>query len=140
MFNKKPQYDRPAVPETDNRPTPSAQFREPERAPATAGASTVLAEGSKFVGTTQISGTFRIEGHCEGDIKADDCIVIGKTGDVEANATSRRAVLNGKFHGKIEASERVELQSGSRVEADIHAKHMVMEDGVQFRGNCQIGD
>jgi cytoskeletal protein CcmA (bactofilin family) len=137
MFNKKTQSDRP---DSEARPiTPAPQYREPERAPATAGASTVLAEGSKFVGTTQVSGTFRIEGRCEGEIKADDCIVIGKTGDVEANATSRRAVFNGKFQGKIEASDRVELQSGSRVDADIHAKHMVMEDGVQFRGNCQIG-
>jgi cytoskeletal protein CcmA (bactofilin family) len=159
MFNKKmnPEHD-------DMSTVPSGQSRE-ETSPPTppppgpgkpaattpsksssssssttpAGASTVLAEGSRFTGTANVAGTFRVEGNAEGEIDAADNFVVGKTGDVEAKVNTRRAVLNGHFRGKIEASDRVELQSGSRVEADIKARNMVMEDGVQFRGDCQIG-
>jgi cytoskeletal protein CcmA (bactofilin family) len=140
MFNKKQSSERPERVEMETPPPAAIAPRERERpASTTAGASTVLAHGSTFVGKAQVAGTFRIEGRCEGDVHADECLVIGKSGDVEATVSARRTVLNGKFHGKIDAAERVEMQTGSRVEADIRAKHMVMEDGVQFRGNCEIG-
>ncbi|MGH2570470.1 MAG: bactofilin family protein [bacterium] len=103
------------------------------------GAATILAEGAKFVGNCNISGTYRVEGTAEGEIEASESLVVGRTGQVHAKVKTPRAVLNGQFEGKIEASDRVELQAGSRVRADIKARNMVMEDGVQFQGNCQIG-
>ena len=106
---------------------------------AARGAATVLAEGAKFVGTSNVSGTYRIEGVAEGEIHASESLVVGKTGNVQAKVKTPRAVLNGRFQGKVEASDRVELQAGSRVQGDIKAKNMVMEDGVSFEGNCQIG-
>jgi cytoskeletal protein CcmA (bactofilin family) len=109
------------------------------KAAAGTGATTVLAEGSKFTGKANVAGTFRVEGGAEGEIQTADAFVVGRTGEVKATVNTRRAVLNGSFRGKIEASDRVELQSGSRVEADIKARNMLMEDGVQFRGQCQIG-
>ena len=148
MFNKKlnPEHgDAPdqstesgRTPESTQTPTapttPGATTRS-----ARGGASTILSEGSKFVGNTNVAGTFRVEGRAEGDIRASESVVVGKTGDVQAKVTTERAVLNGRFQGKIEASDRVELQAGSQVEADIKAQNMVMEDGVQFQGNCHIG-
>jgi cytoskeletal protein CcmA (bactofilin family) len=106
---------------------------------ARGGASTILAEGAKFNGNSTITGTYRIEGTAEGEIEATEMIVVGRTGNVQAKVSTPRAVLNGKFQGKLEASDRVELQAGSRVQCDIKTKNMVMEDGVQFQGNCRIG-
>jgi cytoskeletal protein CcmA (bactofilin family) len=127
-----------ATPTPSSNPAPSSSSSSTSNAP-TSGAVTVLAEGCKFTGTADVSGTFRIEGKAEGTLKAADDLVVGKTGDVKAEVTARRATLNGKLRGKIEATDRVELQTGSDVEADIKAKNMVMEDGVQYRGNLQIG-
>ena len=106
---------------------------------STGGAATVLAAGSKFKGTADVAGTVRVEGDAEGKIKAADSLVVGNTGNVQAEVEARRAVVNGRFEGKISAREGVEFQSGSHVEADVKAKNMVMEDGVRFRGNCEIG-
>lgn len=114
----------------------------PNRTTATetmAGAATVLAEGSKFVGKANVAGTFRVEGNAEGTIETADTLVVGSTGGVQADVQVRRAVVNGRFQGKITAREGVEFQSGSQVDADVKAKNMVMEDGVRFRGNCEIG-
>ena len=141
MFNKKTEQGGTTgstQPETGPDPTPQPTPSH-SGGSSSGGASTVLAEGSTFQGKANVSGTFRVEGRAEGDILASDCLVVGKTGDVEAKVATRRAVLNGTFNGKIEAKDRVELQSGGHVQADIKAKNMVMEDGVQFRGNCQVG-
>jgi cytoskeletal protein CcmA (bactofilin family) len=156
MFNKKQTTDRdytatPYTPPTHTpEPTtptaPTSHIPEPMTTNAatpnpnqTTAASTFLADGTTFQGNAHITGTMRIEGKADGDLEATDAIVVGKTGLVQANLKTRRAVLNGRFSGKIEAVDRVELQAGSRVEAEIHAKNMVMEDGVQFSGNCRVG-
>jgi len=156
MFNKKPNSDRdfPGMPSmtppayvpdptplnTPVNSAPTATTDTPTPAPATAGgAGTFLAEGTTFQGKANIAGTMRIEGKADGDLEATDSIVVGRSGVVQATLKTRRAVLNGRFQGKINASDRVEMQAGSRVEADVHAKNMVMEDGVQFTGNCKIG-
>ena len=151
MFNKKMNPDQhsdtpgnqtppgapplPAQPQERSTPRASGAPAPTE----STSASTVLAEGAKFVGKANVVGTFRVEGLAEGEIQASENLVVAKNGQVEATVSTRRAVLNGQFYGKIEASDRVEMQSGSQVKADIKARNMVMEDGVQFRGGCEIG-
>jgi cytoskeletal protein CcmA (bactofilin family) len=156
MFNKKQSTDRdypstpgltppPYVPEPTPTPAPRPEPASGISAsPSTAGtaaqgAGTFLAEGTTFQGKANIQGTMRIEGKADGDLEATESVVIGRTGLVHANLKTRRAVLNGRFQGKIDATDRVEMQTGSRVEGEIHAKNMVMEDGVQYSGNCKIG-
>ncbi|MFN8177601.1 MAG: polymer-forming cytoskeletal protein [bacterium] len=158
MFNKKQTTDRdytatpytppmytpePPTPTAPTSHTPETMTTNPTapnpNANQATSASTFLADGTTFQGNAHINGTMRIEGKADGDLEATESIVVGKTGLVQANLKTRRAVLNGKFSGKIDASDRVELQAGSRVDAEIHAKNMVMEDGVQFSGNCRVG-
>jgi cytoskeletal protein CcmA (bactofilin family) len=150
MFNKKQTTDRDTTgvpltpPMYTPEPTPltptSTSHTDTTTTTTTAtNASTFLADGTTFTGKAQIAGTMRVEGKADGEMEATESIVVGKTGLVHANLKTRRAVLNGRFSGKIEATDRVELQNGSRVEAEIHAKNMVMEDGVQFSGNCRVG-
>jgi cytoskeletal protein CcmA (bactofilin family) len=150
MFQKKLQPDRPAgspgypemsssSPPTPGEPAPAQMTPSSSSAPNTPGAATVLAEGARFVGKANVSGTIRVEGEAQGEIEAADAVIVGSTGNVQAQVQARRAVVNGRFQGKISAREGVEFQSGSHVDADIKAKNMVMEDGVRFRGNCEIG-
>ena len=140
MFDKKNQAEQagtqnPAADTATSSEAPAAGVARTARG----GAATILAEGAKFVGNANVAGTYRVEGVAEGEIQASESLVVGKSGQVEAKVKTPRAVLNGRFDGKIEASDRVELQAGSRVQGDIKAKNMVMEDGVRFQGNCVIG-
>jgi cytoskeletal protein CcmA (bactofilin family) len=147
MFQKKMPSDRPAgstgYPEMSGSQAPNEPTYTPapptSTSPTTPGAATVLAEGARFVGKANVSGTIRVEGEAQGEIEAADAVIVGSTGNVQAQVQARRAVVNGRFQGKISAREGVEFQSGSHVDADIKAKNMVMEDGVRFRGNCEIG-
>src|SRR5262245_9068020 len=136
MYTPEPTHITPTTSHTTETTTMSTT---PTATTTATNASTYLADGSSFTGKAQIAGTMRIEGKADGDLEATESIIVGKSGLVQANLKTRRAVLNGRFSGKIDASDRVELQNGSRVEAEIHAKNMVMEDGVQFSGNCRVG-
>ena len=153
MFNKRSNYDRVETGdalsaldrelggETTPAPTPTTSQApaEPEIHHSRYTGETVLSEGCNFNGKATVAGTLRVEGRVQGEVRATDTVVIGRTGKVEANIATNRAIFNGAYSGKVEAKDRVELQNGSRVEGDIVAKNMVMEDGVFFRGNCQIG-
>jgi cytoskeletal protein CcmA (bactofilin family) len=157
MFNKRTNYDRvesgdalsaldrelgsettPAAPTTPPATQQTAAEPEIHHHRGTS-SETVLSEGCNFNGKATVAGTLRVEGRVQGEVRATDTVVIGRSGKVEANIATNRAIFNGAYSGKVEAKDRVELQNGSRVEGDIIAKNMVMEDGVYFRGNCQIG-
>lgn len=155
MFNKRTNYDRiepndalsaldrELTPEKNmnfsTTPAPTTNPTETEPLAGRATGETVIAEGCNFTGKATVTGTLRVEGRAQGEVKATDSVVVGRTGRLEANVITNRAVFNGTYNGRVEAKDRVELQNGSRVEGDIVAPNMVMEDGVFFRGNCQIG-
>ena len=148
MFNKKQGSDPLETPSAPVAPGPEAAREEVPTAKREgvmnnptqrSSADTVLSEGSRFEGNADVRGTLRIEGNVDGELNATDTVVVGKTGEAQATVRAGRAILNGSFKGKIEAADRVEMQAGSHVEADVTAANMVMEDGVHFRGNCKVG-
>jgi cytoskeletal protein CcmA (bactofilin family) len=44
------------------------------------------------------------------------------------------------MYGNVFASGKIELQRGSQLLGDIKTRGLVIEDGVVFQGNCQMGD
>ncbi|MBU1676341.1 polymer-forming cytoskeletal protein [bacterium] len=116
MFGKDPENQ-----DTDNRQT------------------SILAQGCKFDGKVEASGTFRIEGDFKGDIATPENLIIGKTGTVNATVKVKNAIIGGQLFGNIVAENKIELQSGSHVEGDIKTKRLVIDEGVFFEGNCSMG-
>ena len=101
--------------------------------------TSILAQGCRFEGTVQASGTFRIEGEFKGTIGTPENLVIGKTGVVHASVKVQNAVIAGQLFGDITAENKIELQSGSHVEGDITTKRLVIDEGVFFEGRCSMG-
>ena len=102
--------------------------------------NTVIGEGTVFNGTLRVDGSVLINGEFEGTLTASDAVVVGKTGSVRAGLNVREATVAGKVKGKIVAKDRVELQTGARLEGDVFAKSFMIEEGVFFQGNCSMGD
>lgn len=101
--------------------------------------NSILGPGSKFKGSIDIKGTLRIDGDFEGDIKCPETLIIGKAGVVKADVTVKNAVIGGKVVGNIEATNKIELQTGSHVEGDISTTRLVIDEGVFFEGACKMG-
>ena len=115
---------RPRGPQTEAVPAPN----------------TIIGVGANLRGTLMVSGTLRIEGEFEGDILHCERLEIGEHGVMRADIEVKEAVIEGRVFGNIRALGTIELRSGSRVEGDIWAVTVAMEQGVFFSGRCTMLD
>ena len=101
--------------------------------------NSILGPGCKVKGNIEIKGTIRIDGEFEGEIKCPETLIVGKSGTVKANVNVKNAVIGGKILGNIDATNKIELQTGSHVEGDITTARLVIDEGVFFEGACKMG-
>ena len=102
--------------------------------------NTTIGEGTILKGDVRVEGSIQVDGEFNGTIDATDTLVIGENGKVDGDATVANAVIGGKMYGNVFASGKIELQRGSQLLGDIKTRGLVIEDGVVFQGNCQMGD
>jgi cytoskeletal protein CcmA (bactofilin family) len=107
---------------------------------ASAGQTSIIAQGCKFDGKVDAHGTLRVEGEFKGTVGTPETLVVGKTGVIHAEVKVKNAIIGGQLYGNIQAENKIELQSGSHVEGDIKTKRLVIDEGVFFEGNCRMGD
>jgi len=102
--------------------------------------NTIIGEGTNVKGDVTVEGSIQVDGEFEGAIDATDTLVVGETGKVEGDANVANAVIGGRMYGNVIASGKIELKRGSQLLGDIKTRGLVIEDGVVFQGNCQMGD
>ncbi len=82
-----------------------------------------------------------IQGRIEGSIDLrQHAVTVGSEGDVKADVVARVLTIEGRVKGNLSAEEQVVLRSSARVEGDISAPRLVLEDGARFRGGVDMGD
>jgi len=102
--------------------------------------NTTIGEGTVLKGNVTVEGSIQVDGEFDGTIDATDTLVVGESGKVEGDATVANAVIGGRMYGNVFASGKIELLRGSQLLGDIKTRGLVIEDGVVFQGNCQMGD
>lgn len=100
--------------------------------------NTIIGVSSSFRGTLMVTGTLRIEGEFEGDILNCERLEIGEHGMMRSDVEVRDAVVRGRVIGNIRALGTIELKAGARVEGDVAAMSVAMEQGVYFTGRCTM--
>jgi cytoskeletal protein CcmA (bactofilin family) len=100
--------------------------------------NSILGKGARFKGTFEGAGTVRIESELEGTIRGADSVVVGKTGVVRGEIYAKQVVVTGRVEGRIVATEKLELQSESHVQADVYSPRLIISEGVFFEGNCKM--
>jgi cytoskeletal protein CcmA (bactofilin family) len=101
-------------------------------------ANTVIGVNSNFRGTLMVSGTLHIDGEFEGDILNCDRLEIGEHGIMRADVEVKDAIICGRVYGNIRALGSIEMKAGARVEGDVAALTVAMEQGVRFTGRCTM--
>ena len=103
--------------------------------------NTIIGKGSKLEGKMDVTQSIRIDGSFKGEINATDTLIVGTTGELsDVSINVKNAIIGGKIKGNITASSKVTLESSSRLEGDLTAKLLVIEEGSLFTGNCRSGD
>lgn len=110
--------------------------QQPVEVPPTV--NTIVGVNSTFRGTVMVSGTLRIDGEFEGDILNCERLEVGEHGVLRADVEVKEALVLGRVYGNIRALGNIEMKSGARVEGDVAAMTVVMEQGVHFTGRCTM--
>jgi cytoskeletal protein CcmA (bactofilin family) len=100
--------------------------------------NSLIGKDSDFKGEFKVNGLLRIDGRFEGVIETDAKVLIGETGEAITDIKARIIVVGGYVRGNLFATERITFLSTGRVEGNIVTPSLIMEDGVDFKGNCTI--
>jgi cytoskeletal protein CcmA (bactofilin family) len=102
------------------------------------GTNSTIGEGSVFEGKFYISGSLKIDGKFEGEIKTDEELMVGESGRVKTNITAKSVVIAGTVIGNITARGEVRLLETGKVLGDITAPMITLSKGVIVSGNINI--
>ncbi len=100
--------------------------------------NSVIGPGSIFEGKFYISGSLRIDGKFEGEIRTEDELVVGETGKVRTNIKARSVAIAGTMIGNIVADEEVRLDRGGKLLGDVDAPVLHLNPGVIAQGQINI--
>ena len=117
---------RPGKPEQPRVGTPAAANKSGK---ATIGPSICIR------GDVTGSEDLLIQGRVDGSVTLDlHAVTVGSEGRVNANIIGRVITIEGEVEGDLTALEQVVLLGSARVQGDIKAPRVVLEDGATFRG------
>ena len=100
--------------------------------------SAFIDQGSEFEGKLSFRDTVRIDGLFRGEIRSENTLVIGETGEIEADVTSGHVVISGSLIGNVRAEKAIVLHKTARVQGDVTAPSFVMEEGAVLNGSVEM--
>ena len=136
MFSKKKQPEEPTVEVKTEAKEPVKEERAPPAViapPATIGAS-IFIRGD-------ISGeeSLTVEGKIEGTVTLKgNALFVGPEGDVNATVKAGRISVSGRVEGDLQAEDQVVLQSSGKMQGNITAPRVTLEDGCKFKGTIDM--
>ncbi len=80
----------------------------------------------------------RISGRFDGNLLMRGVLIIGEDAVVNAAVEGDSIVIFGSFSGELIANKEVRLMKTSRVDADITARSIFIEEGACFDGKCNM--
>ncbi|MBI3059197.1 MAG: polymer-forming cytoskeletal protein [Deltaproteobacteria bacterium] len=113
------------------------RWRRNGSAPEQASTS-VIDQGCELEGRLTFVGTLVLNGKFRGELFSSDTLLVGETGQAEAEVQVGVAIVSGQVTGNLIARERVELRGSARIFGDIVTPVLVLEEGVVFDGRCKM--
>ncbi|MFC1497263.1 polymer-forming cytoskeletal protein [Verrucomicrobiota bacterium] len=101
-------------------------------------AKTIIGKDAEIVGSIKRSSNIQIDGKLNGDLSCSGNAIIGKTANVKGNLSVNSVTVYGQINGNTIAKDRIDLKSSARVNGDIKAACLTVEDGVSFVGKSEV--
>lgn len=104
----------------------------------TGNVKTIIAEDIEIEGTITCASDIQFDGKLTGDLECSGNAIIGNKSIIKGNISVKSITIMGKIDGNIDASDRIEMKSTTRLTGDIKAKRLTVEDGVTFVGRSEV--
>ena len=98
--------------------------------------ATTVARDTSFTGALKTQGNLYIEGTFDGELEAEDTIVIAEGAKVDGQVRARDVLIAGDMKGAIVARERFLAKPTSHVDGDVESAVLIIEEGANI--NCQF--
>lgn len=101
----------------------------------------VIGQNIKFRGELIGTEDIHIEGSVEGTIIMEGHnLTIGTEGTLDANVHANTITINGKLTGDILADELISIKNTAKVQGNLIAPRIQLDDGGKFRGSMDMVD
>ena len=98
-----------------------------------------LGADALFKGTLSFEGTVRIDGKFEGVVNTKDTLVIGETGDMQAEVVEvGTLVCKGNLNGTVVASKKIEMHPASKITGNVQTPAVSIELGAVLDGHLNM--
>lgn len=120
---------------TMSRPAPSVT-----PPPAASGNKVaMIGEGISVTGDVAANSNLRVEGRIEGrSVTCAQDVEVAESGVVKASIAARVVKIAGAVAGDVSGSEKVFIGKSGRVQGNIVAPRVQLEDGALFRGSIDM--
>lgn len=109
-------------------------------APVSPNAVACLSQGIRIKGEISGGEDLFIDGSVEGKVNFQNSVLtVGPNATVKADITAREIVVRGRVHGKLDGKDRVQIWSSGRVDGDIRADRVSIEEGAELHGKMEAG-
>jgi cytoskeletal protein CcmA (bactofilin family) len=126
---------------TSSAPTPEAKPSPatPTRGRSTSAGTATIGQSITINGDVTGDEDLVIQGRIEGTVSlGTHAVTVGPEGRVKADVTGRVVMVEGQVEGNISGQEHICLRSSARVEGDLIAPRVSLEDGATFRGRIDM--
>ncbi|KIG12470.1 hypothetical protein DB30_01462 [Enhygromyxa salina] len=79
-----------------------------------------------------------VEGRIEGAITLAGHLIVAEAGIIEANLDVDSVEVRGEVIGDISAARSITIQQGARVQGNVRAPRVIINDGARFRGSIEM--
>lgn len=95
-----------------------------------------IVEGTIIQGDVISPSDFRLDGHLIGNFQSKGKIVIGPSGSVKGDIVCKNCDIEGKFEGKIQVTEILNLKAKATVHGEVICGKLSVEPGAEFTASC----
>lgn len=105
---------------------------------ATGKLDTYIGEDTSFEGNLTSKKSLTIFGGVKGTIECQGRVVIGESGNVEADIVAEDITVSGKIVGNVTAKSKLEITSTGVIKGDVKTARLIMEDGGKLDGRSEM--
>ncbi|MFI5096994.1 MAG: polymer-forming cytoskeletal protein [Candidatus Acidiferrales bacterium] len=112
--------------------------------PAPAGvspkAAACVSQGIRIKGEISGSEDLFVDGQIDGRITCvNSTVTLGPNATVKADVTAREVIVRGRVDGKLMGTERIQVWRTARVQGDLKADRISIEEGAELHGMLEAG-
>ena len=99
-----------------------------------------IVEGTTITGDIISEADFRLDGNLIGNFQSRGKIVIGPAGSVTGDITCKNADIEGKFSGKMQITEVLNVKSKASIHGEVSVGKLSVEPGADFSASCVMNN